>query len=208
MSCSSGHFLLANLTTVENLAKKRRAWQLAVLIPPSYVIPKEEHYPHITYPLPNNSGTKTASSVISPPMTADSESRIVLENAPLDLPSERDARAIRRFAILEMQIGRNPFDLGAVENWKSVMGHSILDMILPIKHSPSSNHEDPESHFPVGRWVEQLKVDVGFMSPQDMCKPRSFAGYGKGQKKTTEGALEMRRGRANPLTTAEATSQI
>ncbi|KFX89211.1 hypothetical protein O988_08712 [Pseudogymnoascus sp. VKM F-3808] len=90
--------------------------------------------------------------------------------------SERDTRATRTFAILQLAVGRNPWDLGAVGNWKSVMGNNFLEWVLPIKQSPCRNHESHESQFETGRWMEELLVEVGFMSEQDMRKPLPFSG--------------------------------
>lgn len=172
MTGSSLQFVISNLTTIENYNKRHRAWLLAVLIPPSFSIPKEGNYPHITYPLSLPANEKVPSSVSSSPPSAPHD-RII--NEP-EAPSERDAKATRTFAILQLGVGLNPFDLGAIENWKSVMGNNFLDWVLPIKQSPCRNHESHESQFKTGRWVEELLVEVGFMSERDMRKPQPFTG--------------------------------
>jgi hypothetical protein len=56
MICSLGHFALAKLTTVENLNKRTKAWQLAVYItdrekPPTMGVTGTP-YATVTYPLP------------------------------------------------------------------------------------------------------------------------------------------------------------
>lgn len=175
---SSLQFALYNLTTIENLSNKRRPWTLAVLIPESFQIPKEGHYPHITYPLPLTKPTSSSS-----PSTQQTETPEQLQIQPQGTHSNdpthlaavreaRDARATRTFAILTLGVGRNPWDLGWRRNFTSVMGHSAAEWLLPIKRSPLCRHEVEESWFEYGRWVEQLMVDVGFMDPSDISKPK------------------------------------
>ncbi|KFZ04823.1 hypothetical protein V501_08949 [Pseudogymnoascus sp. VKM F-4519 (FW-2642)] len=172
MTCSSLQFVFANLTTIENLSKKSRAWLLAVLIPPTFTFPQQGNYPHITYPLPLPESEKSSPTAPSSPASPPHSGTISEPETLL----ERDARATRTFAILQLAVGRNPWDLGAVGNWKSVMGNNFLDWVLPIKQSPCRNHESHESQFETGRWVEELLVEVGFMSEQDMRKPLPFRG--------------------------------
>jgi palmitoyltransferase len=172
MTCTSLQFVISNLTTIENLSKRRRAWLLAVLIPPTFNLPIEGNYPHIIYPLPLPANEKISSSTPSSPASESHDEAI----SEPEIPSERDARATRTFAILQLAVGRNPWDLGVVRNWKSVMGNNFLDWVLPIKQSPCRNHESHESQFETGRWVEELLVEVGFMSDRDMRKPRPFTG--------------------------------
>ncbi|KFY38139.1 hypothetical protein V494_04501 [Pseudogymnoascus sp. VKM F-4513 (FW-928)] len=194
MTCSSLQFVFSNLTTIENLSKKRRAWLVAAIIPPTFTLPQQGNYPHITYPLPLSPSEKSSSSAPSSP--ASSPHEIISET---EVSSERDARATRTFAILQLAMGRNPWDLGAAGNWKSVMGNNFLDWVLPIKHSPCRNHESHESQFETGRWMEELLVEVGFMSDKDMRKPRPFRGR---KLKGPEPAITEKKGVA-PTITAE-----
>jgi len=82
---------------------------------------------------------------------------------------ERDLRATRTFAILNMNSpGDNPWDLGSfIANWETVMGHTFLDYILPLRRSPCCNHEDSESHFMIGPSVDLLRTSVGFLAPTE-----------------------------------------
>lgn len=90
---------------------------------------------------------------------------------PQEQTDDRDARAKRKFAVLMTRTGDNPWDLGSyLRNWQTVMGSNVLDWFLPIKQSPCCQHDDPDSHFPLGPAVEDLKVAVGFISP-DQRKP-------------------------------------
>ena len=159
MSGSSLQFALYNLTTIENLAYKRKPWTLAVLIPPDFETPKE-YYPTITYPLPTseNLGERTEEM-------ERSEDTVERETT-------RDTRAKRTFAIMQLGIGRNPWDLGYAANFRSVMGNKPLDWFLPINRSPLRNHESEESWFEYGHWVEQMLVDVGYMRAEEMRKAK------------------------------------
>jgi len=184
MTCSHTTFALANLTTVENLNKATVVWQLAVLIPSAHL--KQEHldatqgatadigYRTITYPLP----LPSKMSLSATPQTDTSRSP---ESQPEDTQrttgSQRDAQATRTFAILQMKKGLSPWDLGMVDNWKSVMGPSFPDWISPLsKRSPCCNHDEGESQYPTGRWFEHLLAENGFISPNEIRKPRPFLG--------------------------------
>lgn len=200
MAGSSLQFVFENLTTIENLSKKRHPWLLAVLVPPTFIIPKEGNYPHVTYPLPFLAHETTQiGSLASEPILS-----VPQHDGPgheFELPSERDTKATKTFAILPLGIGKNPWDLGAAGNWKSVMGNNVIDWFLPIKKSPCCNHESDESQFETGRWVEQLQVDVGFISEQDMRKPRPVSGRHENRKDIMSIPLKMRA--VKPAITAE-----
>jgi palmitoyltransferase len=200
MAGSSLQFVFENLTTIENLSKKRHPWLLAVLVPPTFIIPKEGNYPHVTYPLPflAHETTQIGSLASEPILSVPQHDGPGHEFEP---PSERDTKATKTFAILPLGIGKNPWDLGAAGNWKSVMGNNVIDWFLPIKKSPCCNHESDESQFETGRWVEQLQVDVGFISEQDMQKPRPVSGRHENRKDIMSIPLKMRA--VKPAITAE-----
>lgn len=82
--------------------------------------------------------------------------------------SDRDKQATRTFAILPMlDQGDNPWDLGSLLlNWETVMGNNVVDWFLPIRRSPCCSHEDADSQFRVGPWVDLLKSSVGFVVPR------------------------------------------
>ncbi|KAL8650839.1 MAG: hypothetical protein Q9210_003594 [Variospora velana] len=142
MSGSSLQFVFLNTTTIENLSRKTKVWQLAVHIPD---IPPRSAPPHlrtITFspPVPNAPG---------PASTA--------------LPPE-----LRTFAILHSRPGENPWDLGPYRNFKSVMGDHWYDWLLPIKHSPCARHDWLESEFEMGPVVERMKREAGIVGPDQM----------------------------------------
>lgn len=77
---------------------------------------------------------------------------------PLLAPSGPDSR---RFAILETPQGTRPWDLGVFRNWKDLLGHSILDWLLPIRRSPFCDRDKTFSEFEFGSVLEQMKRSVG-----------------------------------------------
>lgn len=79
------------------------------------------------------------------------------------------------------------------------MGNNFLEWVLPIKQSPCRNHESHESQFKTGRWMEELLVEVGFMSEKDMRKPLPFSGR---KLKGPKPAIMEKKGLA-PAMTAE-----
>ena len=86
----------------------------------------------------------------------------ISENSvPRERMSARDLNATKTFAILSTSDpGDNPWNLGSrLSNWKTVMGTNIFDWLLPIRQSPCSNHEDPESHFLLGPTVDRLREE-------------------------------------------------
>lgn len=176
MTCSSVHFALTNLTTIENLNRWTKAWQLAVYIPDREKPPTMgvigAPFPTITYPLPLASEKASTSS--NPSESPNGEA-IEPEHNNTDLAhhAERDAKAKRTFAILRMEPGRNPWDLGPVGNWKTVMGNNVLDWFLPIRRSPLCNHESEISQFVLGKDFEKLKADNSLALESD---PRSSSG--------------------------------
>ncbi|KAJ6164494.1 Zinc finger DHHC-type palmitoyltransferase [Penicillium chermesinum] len=72
------------------------------------------------------------------------------------LPPERHV-----FAILHTKPGENPFDLGGMQNMQQIMGYSIAEWLLPLKHSPCTDHSSQESEFPMGPVVARLKQEAG-----------------------------------------------
>jgi palmitoyltransferase len=166
MTCSSGHFALTNVTTIESLNKTTKAWQLAVYIPdrekPPTMGVTGVPYPTVTYPLPLASEKSSTSPA---PSDTTGEQPVEPENNHTDLPrhAERDARAKRTFAILRMEPGHSPWDLGAAGNWKDVMGTNMLDWFLPIRRSPLCNHESAISQFKLGKHFDKLMADNGLV---------------------------------------------
>jgi palmitoyltransferase len=239
------HLAMANLTQVERLGSKTRAYQLAVLHPPSKELHVDPHgsptlpYREITYPLYNGQDPRSQSwNVQNPiatsqleshlpaasknnqaqlggpngsarlpssdpnreisPVPADfvhskdssmeasnivvlqsprAESSVKTQQGPLfddggrhaEIVSSRDLTAVRKFAVLPMETGENPWDLGSpLLNLETVMGRSLFDYVFPFRRSPCCNHEDPESHYSLGPAVDRIKSKYHFMSAEDI----------------------------------------
>ena len=64
-------------------------------------------------------------------------------------------------AILKTKPGDNPWDLGPLENLKSVMGERILDWVLPIKASPCSIHDRADCAYRLGPVLRRLGQESG-----------------------------------------------
>ena len=137
MSGSSLNFLVLNSSTIENLSRRNKVWQLAVHISRPLDSAAATRLPTIAYPLVSSN---------SPP-----------EQAPHG----------KVFAILRSKPGENPWDRGALENIRSVMGTHWYDWILPIKHSPCHNHEREDSQFALGPVVDRMRAEAGLIYPQE-----------------------------------------
>lgn len=122
-----------------------------------------------TGPIPSNNSTGGYESGLSTQSQADESAASRNSQPSKGYVSERDLKATRTFAILNMKKpGDNPWDLGsAIANWETVMGYTVLDWFLPVRRSPCCNHEDTESHYMVGPEVDLLRVSVGFVAPKD-----------------------------------------
>ncbi|KAL8901728.1 MAG: hypothetical protein Q9192_000415 [Flavoplaca navasiana] len=128
MTGSSLQFVFLNTTTIENLSRKTKVWQLAVLMPP---VPAHSYDP--------------------PPYRT--------------ITYGQDPNTSRTFAILHSKPGENPWDLGYLRNFKSVMGEHWYDWILPIKPSPCAKHDRQDCQFEIGPVVERMMREVGLISP-------------------------------------------
>lgn len=173
MVATSTSNALGNLTTIEHLNATTKVWQLAVIIP-NGIPAKNANYATVTYPLPIIS-EKPRAAIIESDNMSEGPSQSASSNSSPDPQSQRDSKAKRTFAILHLGAGQNPWDLGAYGNWKSVMGDNVLDWFLPIRRSPCSNHESSESQFPLGRWVEELRVKEGLLPQNGIRSPRPRA---------------------------------
>ncbi|KAL9595319.1 MAG: hypothetical protein Q9219_006515 [cf. Caloplaca sp. 3 TL-2023] len=131
MSGSSLQFVFQNTTTIENLSRRTKVWQLAVHMPNPPQSSDPPPFRVVTYGQPS-------------PDTHDPTSS--------DRPSN-----LRTFAILHSRPGENPFDLGYFRNFKSVMGDRWYDWLLPIKHSPCTGHDRFDCEFETGPVVERMK---------------------------------------------------
>ncbi|KAJ5381660.1 Palmitoyltransferase pfa5 [Penicillium cataractarum] len=147
MSLSSIQMAMMNLTTIENINRHSVVWTLAIRVPDHMLdrlwatdSPWAPTFRTVSYPL------QPPSSPSQPQTTSPS-------------PDERHV-----FAILHTLPGENPFSLGSpLKNLQQVMGHSISDWLLPLKHSPCADHSSSESAFALGPVVTRLKQEAGLV---------------------------------------------
>ena len=140
MSLTSGKYVFENITNIDAL-RHGYVYHIAVRLPRNATGSMFD-YPTVTYPLP---------------IIDDSDSGVNVVVANGNGSSARDRRAKRTFAILKTQPGENPFDLGPWNNWKSVMGNSVWEWMLPIKHSPCCRHDSNVSEYEFGPLIGKLK---------------------------------------------------
>jgi palmitoyltransferase len=176
MSLSSIHLALVNSTTVENLTRKTKVTQLAVLIPsrPQGATTEDSEtqqnmsYATVKYPL------EPMHSSEEPSAASQAEGH----------PSR--TTSTRTFAVLKTHPGENVWDLGFYENWRSVMGMRIWDWFIPLAHSPCQNHDQGESSFALGPAIDRIRREAGLM-PNDSLP---------GGRKHTHRRKKSRRSRA------------
>lgn len=145
MTGSSLQFLILNSTTIEFLSRHSKVWLLAVHIARPPSSPSAIGFSTISYPLTG------ATSVQQP------------------------ASSPKTFAILHSMPGENPWDLGPMENVKSVMGEHVYDWILPLKRSPCSNHDRGDSQFALGPVVERMRIEAGLATRREVPSSATIA---------------------------------
>ncbi|KAF3479736.1 palmitoyltransferase pfa5 [Arthroderma uncinatum] len=156
MLISSLQMALCNSSTIESLDWNTKVWTLAILIPRPFDLDN----------LP--AGSRPPFPIVSYPTTA--------ARSPDEPTTNGSAAPRRQFAILHTRPGENPFDLGdPFDNLEEVMGHGILDWILPIKHSPCAFHDRQDSMYALGSVVQRMKRDAGLLEAPTPAPPRLLA---------------------------------
>lgn len=140
---SAVQMAMFNTTTIESLNKRTHVWTLAVRVPEHLLdrlwvsdSPWAPTFKMVTYP--------------SKP-------------GPQAQPDDPATRNV--FAILHTKPGDNPFDLGYVDNLLQVLGYTITEWLLPVKHSPCTDHSNREGDFAWGPVVSRLKQEAGLAPP-------------------------------------------
>ncbi|KAH0544640.1 hypothetical protein FGG08_001290 [Glutinoglossum americanum] len=117
MTSGTTQLILLNTTTVENLTRKTKVWQLAILNPRPDTIgsspsntPKVAYH-QVTYGLPRQTPSQDNPSIQSGHRSDAPENPRPTETSP----------PFRTFAILKTRPGENPWDLGKSKNFQSVM---------------------------------------------------------------------------------------
>ena len=139
MSASSLQFVFLNTTTIENLSRRTKVWQVAVYIP---------------NPLPQATplGFRTVTYSTSAQPTEN-------QNPPSQVPPG----PTRTFAILHSKPGENIWDHGPWRNFKAIMGERWYDWILPLRYSPSARHDRLDYEFEMGPVLERMKLEAGLL---------------------------------------------
>ena len=151
-----------NSSTIENLNRHTKVWTLAILIP----------RPQDFYAA--RSGLPPMFPTVTYPETGSEQS----ETAPPNTPR-------REFAILHTRPGENPWDLGSrFANLCEVMGYSIFDWFVPLRHSPCADHSGQESAFALGPVVQRLRREAGIIEEDSVSE---------GQQTRTGGSRKKRR---------------
>jgi palmitoyltransferase len=151
MTLVSWRFAFTNVTNIDML-KKPWVYLLAVRVPNG--TPATVDYNIVTYPLPKfGPGGE---------VWVDGQNSTASEEI-----SARDRLATRTFAILKTDLDENPWDLGFLKNWQSVMGTNIIDWLLPIRGSPCALHESTVSDYELGPLVDRLKERYGLRESRE-----------------------------------------
>ncbi|KAL8736386.1 MAG: hypothetical protein Q9181_002438 [Wetmoreana brouardii] len=153
MSGSSLQFVFLNTTTIENLSRRTKVWQLAIHMP---------HPPQYPGPLP----FRTVTYGQPPPPPSDPQDPT--STPPPPQQQQQPVAPLRTFAILHSRPGENPWDLGYTRNFISVMGEHWYDWFLPLRHPPSARHDRLDCEFETGPVVERMKREAGIIPPSDM----------------------------------------
>ncbi|GAM85618.1 hypothetical protein ANO11243_036250 [Dothideomycetidae sp. 11243] len=140
MSLKSTQDLVRNLTTVDAIDHTRRTVYLAVRLPDAQ-----------TAPAPSEDPIPWHGTIAYPFYTRDTPD------------SARGPRTT--FAILCTPPGLSPWNLGAMGNWKSVMGNTVFDWFVPWHKSPCAEHDETGSMYALGPGYEELLRRAGIMSP-------------------------------------------
>ena len=149
MGISSLQFVLLNTTTIENLTRKVKVWQLAIHIPNPSTGGPTLPYHTVTYPIGQHSNREANGQQPSP------------------LP------ILKTFAILHTKPGESIWNLGPWNNFKSVMGNHWHEWLIPLKHSPCSKHDRGDCSFATGPVVDRMKREAGLLPPSQEAAPGS-----------------------------------
>lgn len=145
MTATSWRFIFLNITNIDAL---RKSWvhQLAIRVPND--TRPGNGYGMVTYPLPKYPQGRSTSS-----------------DATVDSETPRDRLATRTFAVVRTEPDENPWDLGWRRNWTSIMGHNLIDWLLPIHGSPCAIHDSMVSDYEMGQLIRTLRERHGLRDP-------------------------------------------
>lgn len=153
MAVNTVRFALTNLSSIEVLGHKTQVKRFAIFVPrpasgSGDVRPAS--YTQVVYPVP-----------VLPKAGGSNRSTNNVSHTAISPQDERDAKAVRVFAVVSTETGENPYDLGVKENWKDVMGERVIDWFLPIRRSPCCRHEHDESEYKLGDALKRARERNG-----------------------------------------------
>ncbi|KAM0350781.1 hypothetical protein HYE67_001010 [Fusarium culmorum] len=155
MTATALRFVFQNITNVD-LFRKNQTFRLAVRVPTG--TRSTDQFTTITYPLsPPGDDSRAPGTAHSNGVDQSDGAGSIATNRM----AARDQRAKRTFAILQTQSGENPWHVGYRNNFKSVMGETIFEWFLPLRHSPCTRHDSMVSDYEFGPLVEELKRRYG-----------------------------------------------
>jgi len=200
MMLNSLQLALKNMTTVESLGN---VYFLAIHIPNPEQHGATANFDGITEPRPY---FHTITYPIPPP-TSSTSSRKAHSSGPLDPEAINSSNTLRTFAIVSTKPGDNPWNIGWLNNLKSIMGKRYIDWILPIRNSPCCSHDDPESDYPLGLDVERLKREYGLDSWRPPSNDRLREKSRKKHSHHNRHHNRVTNSRTHPNTSSEASDQ-
>ncbi|RGP80935.1 palmitoyltransferase pfa5 [Fusarium longipes] len=155
MTSTALRFVFQNITNVD-LFRKNQTFRLAVRVPTG--TRSTDKFSTITYPLsfPGDDSRAPGTAHSNGVDQSDGAGSIATNRM-----AARDQRAKRTFAILKTESGENPWHIGYRKNFKSVMGESVLEWLLPLRHSPCTRHDSMVSDYEFGPLVDELKRRYG-----------------------------------------------
>ncbi|CAJ0548299.1 Ff.00g050530.m01.CDS01 [Fusarium sp. VM40] len=156
MASTALRFAFQNITNID-LFRKNQTFRLAVWVPNN--TQPTERFATITYPL-TLPGEPPRTPIPARFRSVDQSDGAA---SVTDRMAARDEQAKRTFAILQTEPGENPWHIGYRKNFTSVMGDSVIEWLLPIRHSPCTRHDNMVSDYEFGPLVEELKRRYGLV---------------------------------------------
>jgi palmitoyltransferase len=173
MSVTSLKFAFVNSTSIEELNRKHKVWQMAVAIPEHMLngrhtagssVTSQPNGPMVgSYKYVTFGGNARNSESSAPNSSIDGKKDV--EKVDQRLPE-------RTFALLRTPPGANPWSISPLENFKDVMGKNVIEWLLPLTYSPCSRHDRSDSQFTLGSVVDQLRKEAGIWD-RDLGHPAS-----------------------------------
>lgn len=91
------------------------------------------------------------------PLDPDGTVRCGFVSFPFRGSESSSSKQSRTFAIISVRPDDNPWDVGRLENLKSVLGERYWEWFLPVGYPPCCFHERGDSDFPLGSDFERVK---------------------------------------------------